>query len=79
MRVKIDCPVLFVFLVQVFTDLHDAGIVVMQSIRAQIGYSAVGFSHESIDYQQRPSLVEQIRIGQAFDKFDAIQLFVKQL
>ena len=78
MRVETDRSVFFASVVQVLTDVHDAGVVVMRSLREQVGDSAVSFPHQIVDYQKRPSAVEQIRTGQTFDEFDAIRKFVEQ-
>ena len=78
MRVETDRSVFFASVVQVLTDVYDAGDVVMRSLRELVGNSAVGFSHQIVDYQKRPSTVEQIRTGQTFDEFDAIRKFVEQ-
>ena len=45
MRVQTDRSVLFAFVVKVFTEVHDVGIVVMRSLREQVGNFAVGFPH----------------------------------
>ena len=78
MSVQADRSVLLAFVVEVLVDVDDAGVVVMRSFREQIGDPAVGFAHQVVDDQQSPSSVQQIRIGQTFDKFDAIREFVKQ-
>ena len=78
MSVQADRSVLLAFVVEGLADVDDAGVVVMRSFREQIGDSAVGFAHQVVDDQQRPSSIQQMRIGQAFDKFDAIREFVKQ-
>ena len=78
MSVQADRSVLLAFVVEGLADVDDAGVVVMRSFREQIGDSAVGFAHQVVDDQQRPSSIQQMRIGQAFDKFDTIREFVKQ-
>ena len=76
--VQADRSVPLALVVEVLADVDDAGVVVMRSFREQIGDPAVGFAHQVVDDQQRPSSVQQIRTGQALHKFDAIREFVKQ-
>ena len=78
MRVEIDCSVFFTSVVHILTDVHDAGVVLMRFLRKQVGDSAVGLPHKIVDYQKRPSTVQQIHTGQTFDEFDAIQKFVEK-
>ena len=78
MSVQVDHSVLLTFVVEVLVDVDDVSVVVVRFFRDQISDTVVGFTHQVVGNRQRLSSIQQIQIGQTFEKFDAIREFVRQ-